>query len=705
MTQLNLLQTNLETIYDQWSSSDTEFKKQKINLILPVVQLASYLTKLNLADGTKILENFSDSYTNLYQQDITKLGVSDITPKLLERVTEVQHQGPKLTASETTELLKYENKYIHAHSRVMFNYGDFLQQIEPQLSSENRSAIEQRKSLIRSSSNGEAVLLNLTQLNAEFDLEKHSRLIAKDDLENHALLNQITNLGLNISQISESLLDETRFEKMRQTFASQATKFQVKRTTPDSDLSNFASDLQEHGLEMQIGLESEFLLNSLSKPKNPETPTEQNIALKKVLADLNARRRMQKKYGFDSSIPEISDVTLFFEEDHERHSGISNADFTQIFDDLKKNNFPESWPQIETAISNFSEAETFFYKLLFLTDSAKEHQIEMDGIYHPAKSKAANLNVVTPLILSGRFHEHLLDMIQAYEISVGPYNIAEVIDHKNAAFSEMKLLANQTGLSLDNANVQINSSLWISTAPNQKENILLPKIIKNEETGEVKIWSNQLAVEFLHAMEEAVGELSSVPGVLRNQSEITTTLDRNKVIGAELSDTPFRHVDENISAFINHKSIAAKNSTLRLSLVNNEVAVVEVRLVGNNPHFAKFDNSQDVYQSGIEFISEEFLAKFAQKSKEFLTGKNKNDLLELYQQKVEINHQGKIAGLDSVAVESVQRDNIYNQDSQEFYNPQQAAQNAAVVKYEAPKTITEIISSSQIANATLVRGY
>lgn len=703
MTQLNLLQTNLETIYDQWAASDAESKKQKINLILPVVQLASYLTNLNLANGSKILADFAGTYENLYGQDITRLGISDISPALLGRVTEVQIQGSKLTPTETDELLKYENKYIHAHSRVMFNYGDFLQQIEPQLSNEKRSVIEQKKSVIRGSRSGEEVLLNLAQINSEFDLEKHSRLIAKDDLENHALLNQITNLGLNISQISESLLDPTRFEKMLQAFGSAPSKFQVKRTTPDFDLGNFATDLNQHGLEMQVGLESEFLLNSLTKKKNPETATEQNIALKKVLADLNSRRRMQEKYGFESTIPQISDVTLFFEEDHERYSGISNADFTQIFDDLKKNNFPESWPQIETAISNFSEAETFFYKLLFLEDSAKEHKIEMDGIYNPSKSKTANLNVVTPLILSGRFHEQLLDMIQAYEISVGPHDVSEIIDHKNSAFSEMKLLANQTGLSLDNPNVQINSSLWITTSPDQKENILLPKIIKNEETGEVKIWSNQLAVEFLQVMEEAVGELSSVQGVLRNQSEITTTLDRNKVIGAELANTPFRHVDEDISAFINHKSIAAKNSTLRLSLVNNEVAVVEVRLVGNNPHFAKFDDSQDVYQSGIEFISEEFLIKFAQKTKEFLAGKNKNDLLELYQKKVEINHEGKIAGLDSVAVESVQRDNIYNQDSQQVYNPQQAALNVAVVKYEAPKTIAEIISSSQVSERSAIQ--
>ena len=707
MTQLILLQNRLETIYGQWASSDEASKKQKINLILPVVQLAGYLAHLSPTHNSEILEDFANNYQKLYQQDITRLETSDIAPKLLARVAEVQQQGPKLTKAETNELLQYEDKYIHAHSRVMFNYGNFLKQIHPQLSSEKQELIEQRKSIIHDSKNGAEVLLNLTQINSEFDLEKHSGSIAKDDLENHALLNQITNLGLNIAQISESLLDENRFEKMRQVFGSEPAKFQIKRTTQNSNLSNFADALHDQGLEMQVGLESEFLLNSLSGKKNPETATEQNIALKKVLADLNARRKMQKKYGFESTIPEISDVTLFFEEDRERNSGIGRSDFNQIINDLQSDNriYDNNWPQIKKAVNNFTEAETFFYKLLFLEDAAQKHKVEVDGIYNPSQSKAENLENVLPLIIKGRFHEHLLDMIQAYEISVGPHDVAEIIDHKNAVFSEMKLLANHTGLSLDNPNVQINSSLWIETAPDKKENILLPKIVRNEETGEVKVWSNQLAVEFLHVMEESVGELKSVQGILRNQSEITTTFDRNKVVGSELANTPFRQVDENISAFINHKTIAAKNSTLRLSFVNNEVAVVEVRLIGNNPHFAKFNDSQDVYQSGIEFISEEFLEKFAQKSQEFLANKNKSDLLDLYHQPVEINHAGKISGLNSIAIDNIERDNIYNQDSQQIYNPQQTALNVAMIEYEAPKTIAEILSSSQVVNGFKVRNH
>lgn len=56
---INLLQDRLEEAYNTWSSLDLETQKQKINLILPFIQIQSYITTLQKISDSKSEETLS----------------------------------------------------------------------------------------------------------------------------------------------------------------------------------------------------------------------------------------------------------------------------------------------------------------------------------------------------------------------------------------------------------------------------------------------------------------------------------------------------------------------------------------------------------------------------------------------------------------------------------------------------------------------
>jgi hypothetical protein len=689
MTHFNLLQNRLSAIHTQWNSFNDETKKQKINFILPFIQLASYLNSLEPASNDALLHDFAATYQRLYDQDISQMNASDLSPDLFAQIT-----SQKLSAAGKADLLKYQDKYIHAHNRVMFNYGRFLNQSREFLAADQQQEIARKTSFLKEESADEAkegsaqaaqsieqFVQLLSAINHDFGIEKHSAGILKDDLENHALLNQMTNYALNISQTANTLLDEKLFAQTQEIMISSTHKLQVKRTSATSDLSGFTAALAQYGIEMTVGLENEFLLNPLDEKSTTQNPTQRNIATKKVLADINARRKMQIKYGFESTLPEISDVSPFLENGADFNEGIGLSDFKKITDDLERRLSKKLSPALKERVASFTEAESFFYKLFFLENFAAENKIEMDGIFDPTKSTEENFVKTLPLIENGRFHENLLDMIQAHEIAVGPFDVAEIITKKDLAFAKMKLLANQSGVSLDDANVQINSAFTIEI-DGEKKNILLPKI--SSESGETTIEFNELGRQFLQLLEEAVAELGAVPGALR-QSAVNASFDRNKFVAPQLKGTAFRAVNEELPAFLNHKFLAAKNSPLRLSLINSDLAVVELRLVGNNPHFAKFRDAQNTFHSGAEFITEEFLPRVAQKLENFLANKSKAELEELYNAKITIGFDGKIAGLAETAAAKVELDRDYDLSTQERYNPRAPSLSVALIPYNAPQ--------------------
>ena len=231
MTQLNLLQNRLHETYQKWSALSDSNKKQKINLILPFIELSSYLGVIDPnGNSHSYLEDFGNEYERIYGVNIREMVKSDIAPELLTRIKETQEQGEKLNEEEKSQLLQYKDKYIHAHNRVMFNYGSFLERTrDTSLDEERKTEIIGQIQDLKNSKDPAEFLSLLSEINRNFELEKYSAAIPKDDLENHALLNQMTSYALNLIQVSQVLLDENSLTKtLEGTVANPTPKSPLK---------------------------------------------------------------------------------------------------------------------------------------------------------------------------------------------------------------------------------------------------------------------------------------------------------------------------------------------------------------------------------------------------------------------------------------------------------------------------------------------
>ncbi len=759
MTILKNLEKNISEIYDTWENLSDQEKRQKINLIIPIIQVVSYLEHLQETHSTDskrydaatgetyhdILGKFRNDYQKIFYQDLTLTETSDISQKLMTRLTEAQSDPAKaLTAAENEQLLSYDKKYIHAHSRSAFNYGRFLTETLPNLDPKRSATIQKKIAAIQNSQDEQEVLSQLVSINTDFDLELHSKHLAKDDLENHALLNQMSNWLQHIAQIPQILLSEETKAATIKILKSQHSPQQMEIVRPQqmpdqTSIKEMEKILAEKDMSAATGIETEFLLRPLQKEVQAtaeKSAVQKNIEIKKIIGDLNARRKMQKKYGLQATVAEITDARPLFtkiENAADLEGGISTEDYEKITDHIKAHfdekvshlskfyeklshlsKFDEKLSHLSKfyeklshlskfdeailplmqgrnevldQVANFTEAETFFYKLFFLTSDKEidaDHyissirKVDMDGIYSPSKSKAENLDAALTLIARGRFHENLLDMIEACEVSFGPYPFSQVMEQKSKAIEGMRQLANKSNASIDNPNIQLNLSFQIKNRAGKQQHIFMPHITGREAAANMKF--NALGLEFTRLIEAAVAESAGISGVLRNQKEIGAAYDRKKTIGAneasQLWGSTYLQIDPDKPAFLNHRSLAAKNDTLRFSTIRanssddeiDGIAVCEIRLVGNNPHFARFNDSQTVNANGLDFIPEHLMPKIAEKIRAFVEGKSRDELLDLLETPVQMHSNGRFEGLDAAPItEGIERDNMHSLLSKREY--------------------------------------
>jgi hypothetical protein len=781
MTILNTLRANISETYAAWEGLSDQEKRQKMNLIIPIIQVVSYLEHLQEAHSTAaarydaptgatyhdILGKFRNDYQRIFDQDLALTKTSDISPALMARLTEAQSDPAKaLTAAENEQLLSYDKKYIHAHSRSAFNYGRFLTETLPHLDEARRAKIQEKLIAIQDSEDEQEVLSQLVSINKDFDLELHSAHLGKDDLENHALLNQMSNWLQHIAQIPQILLSEDAKKETIKILTSHRSpqQMEIVRSEQMPDQSSIAAmeqALAEKGMSAATGIETEFLLRPLQQDTRPiaeKSAVQKNMEIKKILGDLNARRKMQKKYGLEPSVAEITDARPLLakiENEADLEGGISAQDHAKITDhirthfdekmshldknDARRFGLMQARDEVLDQVANFTEAETFFYKLFFLTSDKEidaDHylssirKIDMDGIYSPSKSKAENLDKALPLIAKGRFHENLLDMIEACEVSFGPYPFSQVMEQKTKAIEGMRELANKSNASIDNPNIQLNLSFQIANRAGTPQHIFMPHITGRGADAHMEF--NALGLEFTRLIEEAVAESAGISGVLRNQKEIGAAYDRKKTIGAneasQLWGSHYLQIDPHKPAFLNHKSLAAKNDTLRLSTIRanssddeiDGIAVCEIRLVGNNPHFARFNDSQTVNANGLDFIPEHLMPKISEKIRAFVEGKSRDELLDLLETPVQMHSNGRFEGLDAAPItERIERDNMHSLLSKREYIAEKfsllnnaknsfsrgALQSQTVDEALRPKSSIEKIHSALQPQKTGLRSY
>jgi hypothetical protein len=663
---------NLAKFREIEAEFDKKQEKKKINYILPIIQALSFadfaikLAGNPNAEIDKIRSKFAEFYYFSYGQDIKKMNKSDFSPELALKIEEFQKNPENFDKqSLIDEIVKYEEKYTHAHSRILFNYGEISDQIFQSLDEDSKNKIKDKANQIGLAKNSPEFLNIIFEIHEMLGIEKNSSVIDKDDLENHALLNQMTNYSQNILQVLGAFVDEDSFWEM-------VEKLQNKSSKSD-DLSRFLTPnklnygkgfelMEEKQVDVTVGIETEFLLSC--------DKADQNDVVKRVLSDLNSRRFMQKKYGLKETVPAIEDMSIFEAKREEIANKGLILDIDAVKRDLGKRINDNNWQEINDLINkefekkeqllkyiekrcnNFTPEEAYFYDLFFLDSVAKEFKVEIEDIFSPQDSDEENFKKAIKWIAKGRFYEKLLDMIRAHEISFGPFALNEVVDKKKELISYMRLKANKHGLLMNDANVQINLAINLDG-----KNILIPKI--EDKNGEKVVKTNDLARKILLVIEKSLAKMAKKEGVLRNQNEIQAGFDRKKTIDEELKGTPYFEVDSDLGAFLNHKKLAAKNVTLRISKINDQVAVVEVRLIGNNTHFKAFDNEQRTFSSGIEYVMEAVLPFLTKEIGEFLSTNSKEHLKSMMTKDVLVNFDGSIEGLEGVKVGKIIRAGLY----------------------------------------------
>lgn len=699
---------SLDEVYRVWLASD--YKAEKINHILPYIQTAGFYKALfeiredeKLADEIakldKILASFRYEFQAIYDGvDVAVMGASDFAPDVMAELERISKEGGAVSDDLQTDLLAHELKYEHAHVRVAYNYGKFFQDILAHYDSfTEEEKVALKANLVRCNS-----LAEMVAASSDFELEKKSTYLVKDDLENHALLNQISNYNDNLGKtlrICQTPADKEQF-KIFIVAAPSSEVIEVKTAT--YDFKEDVAVMAKADLEMFMGFEAELILRETSGETAVSANIANNIRIKKVLADLNARRFMQTKYGIEPTVAEIADATRLLAplEEAEITARLSdNGNLTAILKNLAEHGYnEESNPGLRAAVANLSAEEIYFYRILFIDKVAG---IELEGL-NELGSEADNYLRLVELIQTGRMHETILDMIRACEISIGVFPVAQAQAGLDKTLARMKAVATECDLVIAEPNVQVNMSVT-----HQGKHVLMPQIgeaiIIDEDEHEAKtaadsstaktITISALGREILRLVQEAVVEANASCPFLRGQHDVGTLLDRKKGMGENLlGGSPYFEVRHDNPAFLNHKILAAKNSTLRFSIISNDakIAVVEVRLIGNNPHFAYFMSAESMKDpAGLTYIPNVLLPVVTRKLAGFCRETSAEEMTKLHAEHVMVNPDGTVSGLEPTLV-------VDTNAKIAATNKQEMDEHTASVVEESERTHTRVVGKEWV---------
>ncbi len=635
-----MITDSLKTRYDVWKELEDNNPQQKrltLNHIMPIIALCSLLIAVmevkedpakassrDENDGSGVIEtlreimnDFEEYLQTIFPRFDSKLGNSDFSATDYQKIDQYNQRDGEKSLKDLQEMLAIldgkSDKYEHAHVRVVMNFGD----------------------LLRGANNKEQIKVFLESLNIENFTNEHLLGLLKqlqgnvfkksDDLEKHALLNQWSSWVDMIMKVSRS--NET---------LEEFKAFLMKKHNCDYQYK----EMQQRPDELEFLAAKQKLLNSREKPESEiwvgfeiefnVKGSESNDRVKKALADVRARAAKQQQYVGQANLIYCQDVvSLIKAEDSSDEPEKSHAKQLALYEikrDLVNYLYDKYNKRVDSSVSvcfkdkldfchghegsedllglvkKLSNSELLFYKLLILDP---KYNIEIPGVTLENNNVRHRLNAqrekIIGLIREGRFYENLLDMIEANEIAYGPFPIGEAIQANKDIVKWIEHNASQIGVEISPPNVQINLSFKC-----KKEDILLPKA----EEGQLKI--SPLAVKILKKIQEI---LSVHPHILRSSNEVTCLFDRMKNIKNIYGDTIVKaYQDLDMSekkkdAFSKHRKMAAKDCTLRLYAVDGNTGVLEIRLIGDNPHFASVSGASKTYDSDAKQIVPPIIAQ------------------------------------------------------------------------------------------------
>ena len=559
------------------------------------------------------------------------------------------------------------DKYSHAHFKVMRNYGDFIDHLDANLNSEQKQEFDKLKTTLSTTEDEKEFFRNLVLLNNCADIPANfDKLRAKfgiDGLEEHTLINQGTlyraylDRGESINKIFGVDDPANALESAKRYFVDNGNLKSIKVNTKEI-LKDFRSKEEskkrkrEESLQLTLGFEIEGVLSTKggfeAEKERLENLSEFQI-IKRALADNDARKKMRETYGFPSSkIGHTPNPILLYSEDeldefktkHHGQYGDKISTIKEYLEEEKKNHSQES-AKFDKAIKNIallSQEEIFFLDLFYMRkDKTKENRIAIDDLFdwrdEDEKRQEKFLGILQEISEKGGFYQKTLDMIRVTEFAIGEFPLEDANEKFFKSLKYFRDVAKEHDLRLKDRGVQINFG-----AEYEGETLE----ISTENSGEeLEVSTNQLTVIVSKALQKAITRLlEEDPSLQREGQDIVGVgvgVDRKKGLIEETAGTDFietfgsKHSKDS-SAFPLHRMNTGKSGMMRIASISGDdkafkiidisdgkerrerVAVLEVRLIGNNPHAPSpdgfprliFNGAEVIVEKLIKYVEEEF---------------------------------------------------------------------------------------------------
>ena len=599
----------------------------------------------------------------------------------------LEQEGFSIQAFRENLITESVDKYPNAHVKVSWNYGNFIDHIGENLSPEKKGKFDKLKTELATTENDrefyeKLVLLNqIADIPANFD--KLKKQFGLDGIEEHTLINQGTQYrgkldvvelitevekqnGADLSQKSQNFFKEKSelksikidTKKISQDFRENLTS--VETSTP-AGVNN---------PQLTLGFEVESVILPTKGPNAEAERKEQFSEFEKItrgLADNDSRGKMRKTYGFDSSeIGSSPNALLLFSDDEltefkaqNRQKYGDKISAIEKYLEAEKQNYPQEIVKFDKAIGNLAllSAEEILFLDLFYQKQEKaiEHKLTMDDVFdwrdNQEKRQEKFLKILEDIGEKGSFYAKTLDMIRASEFAIGEFPLETAKQQFNASLSHVRVVAKEHDLRLKDRGIQIN----VGAELGQKTLNISSEIIDEK----LKIFTDPLTIVVGTAIQKALEKTFQDYPILERKGQgiigIEVNVDRKKGLIRETTGTdyfisfdPQKSREENLglthdsSAFPVHRQNTGKSGTIRLARLGNddEKAVFEVRLLGNNPHAPYFDEHPRQIFNGAEITVEIFT--------QYLTKELEGLKIEAGERKIAIEKDGKIAEIPAI---------------------------------------------------------
>ena len=602
----------------------------------------------------------------------------------------LRQEGFSIQTFRQKLIAESENKYPNAHVKVSWNYGNFIEHIGENLSPEKKEKFNNLKTELATTENDQEFYEKLVLLNKIADIpanfDKLKTKFGLDGIEEHTLINQgtqyrgkldvvelITEIekqsGADLSQKSQNFLQEKgelksikiNTKKILDDFRGK----EVSKKRKHSELQN-----KEEPLQLTVGFEIESVILPTKGPNAEAERKEQFSEFEKIkrgLADNDARRKMRETYGLDSSgIGSSPNALLLFNDDELTKFKTQNLERynktifpIQEFLEKEMNSYPEEKDKFGKALANIallSQEEILFFDLFYLRKNyAMEHKLTMDDLFdwrdNEKKQQEKFLKILEDIGERGSFYAKTLDMIRATEFAIGEFPLETAKQQFDASLNHVRVVAEEHDLRLKDRGVQINVG---ATSGQKKLNI------SSKNAGkDLDIFTDPLTIAVGTAIQKALEKTFQDYPILERKGQdiigIEVNVDRKKGLISETTGTdyfisfdPQKSQEENLgltkdsSAFPVHRQNTGKSGTIRLARLENddEKAVFEVRLLGNNPHAPYFDEHPRQIFNGAEIMVKIFT--------QYLTKELEGLKIETGERKIAIEKDGKIISIPPI---------------------------------------------------------